>query len=122
MDIGTLLSVVSSLEKAHPIVKSVVDSLMASIASDPGTMQEISTAISKIAELKSVSVTELIQNGGLARAMLEKISSGGILKEETVAELQSMTCDGCGKTHYQLVESVRTSPIAAVAQVLAATT
>lgn len=112
MNLAAMMSAVGALSQANPLVKQVVDSLMATMAKDPAAVQDISTAIEKIAAMKNLSVQELISSGGLGRALLEKFTAGKVLPETKETELQALQCDGCGKVHYQVVEIVKPSPLA----------
>ncbi|ACM91130.1 P12 [Pseudomonas phage phi2954] len=112
------MGAVNALGQANPLVKSVIDSLMGTMAKNPAAIQEISSVVEKIAQMKNLSVEELINSGGLGRALLEKFTQGAVVQEEKVTELQSMSCDKCGHIHYQMVEQYRPrSPLAQLAGV-----
>lgn len=121
MDFGALFSALKALEASNPFAKKVIDEVAKAITSDPEAVAQIGGLLGKIAELKGEgSVTDLLANGGLVRAIVEKASSGFIQPEKKVTEMQAMQCDGCGKVHYRLVESISTSPVAAVVKQMAA--
>jgi len=117
VNIAAMMSAVNQLSQANPLVKAVVESLMGTMAKNPEAIQDISSAVEKIAELKSTSVEQLISGGGLARALLERFTQGKVVEEKPFTELQSMVCDGCGKVHFQLVEGFQPAKPAPVSQV-----
>lgn len=111
MNIAAMMSAVGALSQSNPLVKQVVDSLFSTMSQNPAAVQDISQAIEKIAGMKNLSVQELISSGGLGRAMLEKFTAGKVLPEAKETELQSMVCDQCGFVHYQVVETIKPSPM-----------
>jgi len=121
MDFGALFGALKALEASNPFAKKVIDEVAKAITSDPQAVAQIGGLLGKLAEMKGEgSVTDLLANGGLVRAFVERASAGVVQAEKKVTEIQAMQCDGCGKVHHRLVESISTSPVAAVAQAIAA--